>query len=170
MNFDPDVANSSGFFKDPGTRLPLTGNEERVVKCELLDNGKLIWPQVRFSDGTQGRIVFRLWTAEEKVLYRKYRGIGAFAEKEKLIKERTHPQVVREDGVEIDTYAHFTDDGQSTPAQSTLDFIKRCDTWLGPWDFDGILYDLLQKKGDRGYRPVPRCLVPQEDRKRLGIS
>lgn len=182
MQIDTEVANSNGYFKDPGTRQPLTGMEERVVKCELLPNGKLIWPQIKFSDGTQGKIVYKLWNAEEKEIYKRYRNNGKpavvpaparveplrhaesvrapevtekWTDRRVLSGELTHPQVDYEN---------------STPSASTLRCISECDEWLGPWEFDGILYEQLRKKGDKAINFVPRCLIPEKDRRRFGME
>lgn len=188
MAVDPEVANSNGFFKDPGTRQPLTGAEERVVKCELLPNGKLVWPQVRFSDGTQGKIVFKLWTAEEKETYKRYRNVGKSEPVHKAAAEPVLVEPLRVAGAvqaaQPEVTEEWTDSrvlsgelthpqvdyANSTPSASTLRCIAECDEWLGPWEFDGTLYEQLRKKGDRAINFVPRCLIPEKDRRRLGME
>lgn len=162
---DSEVANSNGFFKDPATRQDLTGNERRVVECSIDDNGKLIWPQVQFSDGSVGKIVFRLWTAEEKTVYKRYRQLGKERAPKAVepVQEGGHPQVDETD--EDIEYGQ----GGSVPAASTLEYIKSCDWHLGVWMFDGITFDLLGKKNARSYMPVARSVIPMEERRRLNI-
>ena len=76
MSYDPEVANSSGFFKDPVTKEDLSVDTPRVVLCKL-ENGKFTWPCVLCSDGTQLlKIVYKYFTDEEKLLYKQYRGYG----------------------------------------------------------------------------------------------
>lgn len=165
MKFDPEVANSNGFFKDPKTRLPLTGNEKRIIQCSIDDSGKLIWPQVQFSDGSVGKIVYKLWTAEEKAIYKQYRSnskqrITPVQEEEKEI-QGTHPQVEAAN-VSMPVLG-------SAPAGSTLAWIRNCDRVYGVWLFEGVVYDLLGMKGYSGYQPIARSLIPREDRERLNI-
>ena len=188
-NFDPEVANSNGFFKDPKTKVDLTGKEKRVIQCSIDDTGKLIWPQVQFSDGSVGKIVYKLWTNEEKAIYKQYRANGKVRIKpEKPIDKHaddaddaddtddTEVTEVTEVTEQIDegTHSHVEvykePSGESTPASSTLDYIKKCNEHLGIWIFEGVLYDLLSVKGSRNYTPIPRSLIPKEERERLRIS
>lgn len=151
MPFDPEVANSSGFFKDPVTKQDLTGNEPRVVDCAIDSTGSLVWPQIRMSDGSVGRIVYRLWTEQEKAIYKIYReGIKAKAElatHSQVTPARTHSQV----GVTAEQY------------------ISVCDCTYGVWMMDGIVYELLGKRSMGTYMPVPRSSIPYEDRERIGV-
>ena len=184
-NFDPEVANSNGFFKDPKTKADLTGKEKRVIQCSIDDTGKLIWPQVQFSDGSVGKIVYKLWTNEEKAIYKQYRANGkARIKPEKSIAKHvevteqtdggTHSHVEVTEQTDGGTHSHVEvyekPSGESTPAGSTLDYIKKCNEHLGVWLFEGIIYDLLSVKGSRNYMPIPRSLIPKEERIRFRIS
>lgn len=173
MNYDPSVANSNGYFKDPVTKQDLTGNEPRVVQCAIEDSGKLIWPQVKFSDGSVGKIVYKLWTAEEKAIYKQYRSLS----KQKVPptkKEPAHSQM--EEKPSIQTEEVMLHDAMyekcskgSVASGAMLAYIKSCNEHLGVWEYDGITHDLLSVKGSNKYMPVPRVLIPKEDIERLGI-
>ena len=170
-NFDPEVANSSGFFKDPKTKADLTGQEKRVIQCSIDDTGKFIWPQVQFSDGSVGKIVYKLWTNEEKAIYKQYRANGKVRIKpEKPIDKHIEVTEQTDEGTHPHVEVYKEPSGESTPASSTLDYIKKCNEHLGIWIFEGVLYDLLSVKGSRNYTPIPRSLIPKEERERLRIS
>lgn len=166
-SFDPAVANSNGYFKDPGTRQDLTGNEPRVIKCSIDDTGKLIWPQVQFSDGSVGKIVYKLWTAEEKAIYKQYRENG----KQKIkpaVQKPVAGTIVHEESKPEAPVKEINYEG-SVPSGKMLAYIRNCDKVIGVWNWDGMLWDLLTVEGSRSYMPVARCLIPKEDRIRLGI-
>jgi hypothetical protein len=165
MTPDPEVANSNGFFKDPKTKLDLTGNEKRVIKCSIDDNGKLIWPQVQFSDGSVGKIVYKLWTAEEKAIYKQYRANGKQRIKPAPIKQVNTEHVVTHSQVE--NYKVST--SGSAISGNMLAYIRNCDVHLGVWIWDGTIYDLLSVKDSNSYKPVPRSIIPKEDKERLNI-
>lgn len=174
MKFDSRVANTSGFFKDPVTFEDLTGLEERVVKCSIDDSGKFIWPQIKFSDGSVGKIVYKLFTTEEKDIYKQYRGRGVCKhEVSKVDTDNSASTSTYKDGQEIYSgalsHSQVCYDG-ACASKKTLDYIKQCDTWLGVSLEDGVIHDLLAVKGSNSYEPVPRCLIPKEDRIRLGIG
>lgn len=163
-SFDPAVANSNGYFKDPGTRQDLTGNEPRVIKCSIDDTGKLIWPQVQFSDGSVGKIVYKLWTAEEKAIYKQYRENG-----KQRIKPAVSKPVVENSVQQPEAPVKEINYEGSVPSGKMLAYIRNCDKVIGVWNWDGMLWDLLTVEGSRSYMPVARCLIPKEDRIRLGI-
>ena len=170
-NFDPEVANSNGFFKDPKTKVDLTGKEKRVIQCSIDDTGKLIWPQVQFSDGSVGKIVYKLWTNEEKAIYKQYRANGkARIKPEKSVAKHAEVTEQTDSGTHPHVEVYEKPSGESTPAGSTLDYIKKCNEHLGVWLFEGIIYDLLSVKGSRNYTPIPRSLIPKEERIRFRIS
>lgn len=184
MTFDPEVANSNGYFKDPATKQLLTGNEKRVIQCAIEGSGKLIWPQVQFSDGSVGKIVYKLWTAEEKAIYRQYRELGKQRIKPvpvkqeppavPVIKEEHTVSVIKEEHtVPVIKEEHTQPQvkvGEGVASANMLAYIRNCDTHMGVWIMDGIIHDLLTVKGSKSYTPIARCLIPKEDRERLGIS
>ena len=175
MTFDLEVANSNGYFKDPATKQLLTGNEKRVIRCAIEDSGKLIWPQVQFSDGSIGKIVYKLWTAEEKAIYRQYRELGKQRIKPvpvkqeppvvPAIKEEHNVPIIKEELTQLQVKV-----GEGVASANMLAYIRNCDTHMGVWIMDGIIHDLLTVKGSKSYAPIARCLIPKEDRERLGIS
>lgn len=156
-----DCTKSGAYFKDPGTLQLLTGNEPREVECRLTDEGKFVWPQIKLSDGTLGKIVSSLWTAEEKAIYKQYRAKGPSVKKERKPVEHKESEVapVKEPNYE-----------GSVASGKLLAFIRNCDKVIGVWNWDGMLWDLLTVEGSRSYTPVARCLIPKEDRIRLNIS
>lgn len=162
---DPRWQTSEGtYFKDPCSGADLTPATERVKKCELTNEGKFIWPRVLVNDGEEVKIAFRLFTNEEKQVYRQYRNRG------KEI-HGAHSHV--EEG-EAYTKPVYTPKPSlpvlgSAPAGSTLAWIRNCDKVYGVWLFDNITYDLLGMEGYSGYQPIARSLIPREDRERLNI-
>lgn len=171
MTFDPEVANSGGFFKDPKTKVDLTGQEKRVIQCSIDNTGKFVWPQVQFSDGSVGKIVYKLWTNEEKAIYKQYRANGKVRIKpEKPAIKQVKVTEQTDEGTHSHVEAYKEPSGESVPAGSTLSYIKKCDEHLGVWIFEGVLYDLLSVKGSHSYMPIPRSLIPKEERVRFRIS
>lgn len=165
MNFDPEVANSGGFFKDPVTKQWLTGNEPRVVEGHIDEKGKYVVPQIKLSDGSTGKLVFRFWSKKEKELYDIYRK-GAKAKKE--MQQKEEPQQQQQ---EVVTHSHVEQDkyGPDAASKTVLDVIKKSNISYGVWIFDTIKYDLLGVSGNKSYTPVPRSIIPVEDKLRLRI-
>ena len=130
--YDKEVANSSGFFKDPVTKVPLTGREPRVIQCTLTETGSLVWPQIKASDGSFIRLTYALWTDEEKQIYKKYRNKDAV--------QSAHSQVV---------YTRHADMA-----------VAACDTLIGVWFFNGRKYYILSVKGKYGYCVVAENKLP----------
>ena len=166
---DNDFTKGGAYFKDPGTLQLLTGNEPREVECHLTGDGKFVWPQIKLSNGTVGKLVYSLWTAEEKATYKQYRAKGPSAKKEK--------SAVRKESIITDTSdteepvkAKEPNYTGSTASGKMLAYIRNCDKVLGTWNMDGTIHDLLTIEGSNSYMPVPRCLIPKEDRIRLNIS
>lgn len=169
--FDSRWQTSEGtYFKDPGSGADLSPATERVKKCELTVEGKFIWPRVLVNGGEEVKIAFRLFTNEEKQIYKQYRNRG------KEIHEHSHVESVHvnvEEG-EAHTKSAYTSRPSlpvldSAPAGSTLAWIRNCDKVYGVWLFDNVTYDLLGMEGYSGYQPIARSLIPREDRERLNI-
>lgn len=163
--FDSRWQTSEGtYFKDPGSGADLTPATERVKKCKLTNEGKFIWPRVLVNGGEEVKIAFRLFTDEEKQIYRQYRNRG------KEI-QRAHSHV-EEDKLQAKS-AYIPKPSLpvlgSAPAGSTLAWIRNCDKVYGVWLFDNVTYDLLGMEGYSGYQPIARSLIPREDRERLNI-
>jgi hypothetical protein len=189
MGFDPAYANSSGYFRDPGTGEELSSDMPRSVEAALVD-GKLIWPRVRVSTGEDVKIVFKYFTPEEKALYNEYRGRGSSEPKApRQSKSKGTPQLDPNTGeivyvqdeseaeepkqpvkqfdpeaAEVE-YAEQADP-VSTPA--TQELIASCDHILGCSRIAGITYALLTKdKQPNKIYHVPRSLIKEEDMRRL---
>lgn len=167
MGYNPDCQIAGGmYFRDPVTMQDLTVGTPRTLSPAIDDTGPFRWPTVKSSDGRDIKIVFRLFTDYEKACYKAYRqrGKAKAVEKPAHIKEEavkgTHPQV--------ETCVRVS--GESVPSAVTLAYVRNCDMYLGVWIFEDQVYDLLTVKGSRGYMPVHRSLIPEEDRERLGIG
>lgn len=163
--FDSRWQTSEGtYFKDPGSGADLSPATERMKKCELTIEGKFIWPRVLVNNGEEVKIAFRLFTDEEKQIYRQYRNRGRVqASNQEKTREiqgaHSHVEVAK---VSMPVLG-------SAPAGSTLAWIRNCDKVYGVWLFDNVTYDLLGMEGYSGYQPIARSLIPREDRERLNI-
>lgn len=170
--FDSRWQTSEGtYFKDPGSGADLSPATERVKKCELTAEGKFIWPRVLVNGGEEVKIAFRLFTSEEKQIYKQYRNRGKEIHEAHSHVESTHINV--EEG-EVHTKPAYAPRPSlpvlgSAPAGSTLAWIRNCDKVYGVWLFDNVTYDLLGMEGYSGYQPIARSLIPREDRERLNI-
>lgn len=193
-SYDPAYANSSGYFKDPGTGEDLSVDMSRSVVCELRD-GKFIWPQVTVSTGESVKIVYKYFTDEEKNLYKEYRGRGSGsstprAPRQVKKKGEAHldpetgevvydepeesapaPRPVRQKQEYNDPASaevEFVDDGESVASESTKELIASCDRIIGCSQIAGITYALLIKDSNK-YKiyHVPRRLLSASDIERL---
>lgn len=172
MQKDTDCIKSGAYYKDPGTKELLTGHEERAVQCCISEAGKFIWPQVKFSNGSTGKILYSLWTSEEKEIYKQYRSGGASkvaAAKQQVHTELAVKQLIQEKPF-VHQYgaAHYQVD-ESIASGNTLEYINKCNEHLGTWIFENKIYDLLTIKGTNAYIPIPRALIPLSARERLHI-
>ncbi len=192
MGFDPAYANSSGYFKDPGTGEDLSVDMERSVPCELRD-GKFIWPQVTVSTGESVKIVYKYFTDEEKQLYKEYRGRGSGsftprAPRQKKGEAHLDPvtgEVVYDEPEEstpaprpvrqkqeyndpANAEVEFVDDGEAVASENTKELIASCDRIIGCSQIAGITYALLTKNSNK-YKVyhVPRALLTSADMERL---
>ena len=164
MQKDSDCIKSGAYYKDPGTKELLTGREERAIQCCISDEGKFIWPQVKFSNGSSGKILYSLWTTEEKEIYKQYRS-GGTAKKQQVVAKPAEQQV----RITVHQYEGAAHSQESVPSGNTLEYISKCNEHLGVWIFENQLYDLLTIKGTNAYVPVPRALIPSAARERLHI-
>ena len=168
-----ECKNSNGYFKDPVTFEDLSAAMPRVVECSIDGTGKFIWPQVKFSDGSQGKIVYKYFTEEEKDTYKKYRLLGkdkqALRQEAVKVSEPVHVSTVNSDG-ESKVVHTFKVSTSSVVSGTTLDYIRRCDKSMGVWQWDGVLYDLLSEAGGNKYIPVARSLIPMSERQRLNLG
>ena len=192
-SYDPAYANSSGYFKDPGTGEDLSVDMERSVQCELR-NGKFIWPQVTVSTGESVKIVYKYFTDEEKQLYKEYRGRGSSEPRQprapKKQKGEGHldpetgevvydeveeaapaPRPVKQkQGYDDPASAEveFVGNEESTASENTRELIASCDRIIGCSQIAGITYALLTKDTAHGkVYHIPRALLTSADMERL---
>jgi len=186
---DPRFGNSSGYFKDPVSGEDLSPDTERVVKCEITEDGKFVWPQVLQSDGDRTlKIVYKLFTEEEKELYKQYRGRPAgsgtrrrspSSQAPKYKTEET-PVYTEEPGPEgmtgkrcvvfpdKDEYVSLEKyDPESAVTPQTLALIAECDQCLGISNIGGLRYAMLSKRGSNKVYHIPRSLVPDSEFERI---
>lgn len=156
MKYDTSVANSNGYFKDPVTKQDLSASMPRVIKADIEDSGRFIWPQVQVSDGTVVKIVYKYFTEEEKQIYKQYRTLGkskvhvyAPVVKEQVIKASP---VIGHSQVKYDTAA-------ACSVQSAA-LIKECEM-IGTEQIAGLTYAKLIKDNPNKIYYVPRALVKE---------
>ena len=192
MGFDPAYANSSGYFKDPGTGEDLSPDMPRSVEAALVD-GKLIWPRVRVSTGEDVKIVFKYFTPEEKQLYNEYRGRGSGSSTprqprqkkgeahldpvtgevvyENPVVESAKPKTVAVKTFHVDPASYeieYVGGEESTASENTKQLIAECDRIIGVSQIAGISYALLMKdKAPGKVFHVPRALLTNSDVERL---
>lgn len=189
-SYDPAYANSSGYFKDPGTGEDLSVDMPRSVECELRD-GKFIWPQVTVSTGESVKIVYKYFTDEEKQLYKEYRGRGSSEPRQPRVSKKKgtphldpatgevvydEPEEEAKAAVPV-THKHVqqTDPAnaevefvEGTASANTKELIASCDRILGCSQIAGITYALLVKDNNTSkVYHVPRALLTEEDMRRL---
>lgn len=179
MKFNPQYQTSEGtWFKDPVTEQDLSSATPRDVPVALTPEGKFIWPKVTLQDGQLVKIAFRLFTDEERTVYKMYRSKGKTAV---VVKQdsgaHSHVGTTSTDNIRSNyveqkqepprTTAKHTEPG--TPSATTIKCLSDCDCTFGVWQFDGILYEMVGKRGTASYTPIPRSIIPREHRERLGI-
>lgn len=157
MAVDPKYGNSSGYFRDPTNDQDFSVSTPRIIPCELKD-GKFVWPQVALSDGSAlVKIVYKLFTEEEKDLYKQYRGRSSSGEpKVKPTKQEVQEQPERvEQNLEVIKF-----DSESVMSSSMLDVIEKCDTLIGVTQIAGLTYVLLCERSNlnKVYH-IPRGLI-----------
>lgn len=191
-SYDPAYANSSGYFKDPGTGEDLSPDMSRSVEAALVD-GKFIWPQVTVSTGESVKIVYKYFTDEEKQLYKEYRGRGSGSSTPRQprqkkgeahldpvtgevvydnpVVESAKPKTVAVKTVHVDPADYeveYIGNEESTASASTKQLIAECDRIIGVCQIASISYALLMKdKAPGKVFHVPRALLTSTDMERL---
>lgn len=189
-SYDPAYANSSGYFKDPGTGEELSVDMPRSVECELRD-GKFIWPQVEVSTGESVKIVYKYFTDEEKQLYKEYRGRGSsepraprqprapknkgtphldpatgevvYDEPEETVTSKRVEPTMPDTNKEVE----FIGTEDCAASANTKELIASCTRLIGVSRIAGLSYALLTKdEGNKIYH-VPHALLSEEDIRRL---
>lgn len=167
-------ANSNGYFKDPLTGDWLTGLEPRSVAISITDTGSLVWPEVKISDGSSVKIVYKLWTDEEKQIYKQYRSTP---KKHKPTVSKTVKKgddyPVKPVGATLMDYDagevyHCEYDYEAAASANAKQLIDSCEELLDVVQIAGLTYARMLKIGDRKkIYCVPRALITDEQMRRL---
>lgn len=173
-SYDPEVANSSGYFKDPITKEDLSVDTPRVVPCSF-ENGKFTWPRVASSDGNQLlKIVFKYFTDEEKALYNAYRGRPSGGEprqhkpkEPKQVQEVKKPEQEEQVTLRSEPEIVVKHSEESCASADTLILLAQCNTSYGVSFINGIMYGLVGKRGDNKIHHIPRSCIPDAEWDRL---
>lgn len=170
MKFNPEYQTSEGtWFKDPVTKADLTSATPRDVQVSLTPEGKFIWPKVTLQDGQLVKIAFRLFTDEERTVYKMYRSKGKSTPKPaQEAGAHSHVETPSTNTIQTTVVIHKHIEA-GTPSATTIKCLSDCDCTFGVWNFDGTIYEMVGKRGTASYTPVPRSLIPREHRERLGI-
>lgn len=166
MAVDPQYGNSSGYFRDPTNGEDLSVDTPRAVPCSF-ENGKFTWPMVLTSDGEQLiKIVYKLFTDEEKDLYKAYRGRSGSSSGHSQVRTKREPKPKAEPKSEepIQVIKH---DPDSAVTLKTLETLAQCDRLYGISQIAGITYVLCGSYGSSAVHHIPRALVPDEEFDRL---
>ena len=176
MIIDSAYGNSSGYFRDPTNGEDLTVDTPRIIQCELKD-GKFVWPQVAAADGSRLlKIVYKLFTDEEKELYKQYRGRSSSGEprpkreprEHKEPKESKEPKInVEEQAVSDEPIEVVKYNEQSAMSANTAEVIASCDQFLGCSQITGLTYVLLGRRGSNKVYHIPRAIIPDNEFARL---
>lgn len=165
MAVDPRYGNSSGYFKDPTNDEDFSVDTPRAVSCSF-ENGKFTWPLVLTSDGEQLlKIVFRLFTPEEKELYNAYRGrspSGSTRKPRESKVSKPKPEPVPEEPVQVVKHSD-----ESVATIKTLETLAQCDRIYGVSQIAGITYVLCGSYGSNVVHHIPRSIVPDDEFDRL---
>ena len=166
-----EVKNSSGYFKDPVTFEDLSADMPREVVCSVTDEGKFIWPQVRVSDGSLVKIVYKYFTDEEKQLYKEYRSHDGKRTVTRTKKQRSFNLSTEEKPVEQTSDEPAIDevvyDEDAAASQKALALIACCDRILGCSKVSNVTYALLTCNGSNKTYYVPRALISNDEMYRL---
>lgn len=181
-----EYKNSNGYFKDPVTFEDLSPDTPRVVQCSIDPSGKFIWPQVAVSNGDIVKIVYKLFTDEEKDLYKQYRGRGTGESKLRAPRQvKKEMQLDPQTGELVEVTVEKPKsvkpvkqqsvvgyDVEAVASAQTLAVIANCDKLIGINQMAGITYALLCAGDSHKIYHVPRALISDADMSRLcaGVS
>lgn len=167
--YDPEVANSSGYFKDPITKEDLSVDMPRVSEPTMEE---WTWPLVTASDGSQIKIVYAYFTDFEKQCYKAYRARGSASSSgtPKEPKPKADKPAVK---AEHKPVVKPLDDDEDEPGEiaisaDTAMIIANCDKMLGVNQIAGITYALLIRSNNpHTIYHIPQSLIKEEDMYRL---
>lgn len=166
-----EVKNSSGYFKDPVTFEDLSVAMPREVVCSVTEEGRFVWPQVRVSDGSLVKIVYKYFTDEEKQLYKEYRSHDGKRTVTRTKKQKSFNLSTEEQPVILEASDDVADeivyDEDAAASQKSLALIACCDRILGVSKVCNVTYALLICKGSNKTYYVPRALISNDEMYRL---
>ena len=163
--YDPEVANSSGYFKDPVTKEDLSVDMPRAAEPTMEE---WTWPLVTASDGTQIKIVYAYFTDFEKQCYKAYRARGSASSSSapKEPKPKADKPAVKKDKPVVKPIED--EPGEAVISEDDRMIVANCDKLIGTNQIAGITYALLIRNSNPSViYHVPRCLINDEDMYRL---
>lgn len=172
--YDPEVANSSGYFKDPVTKEDLSVSMPRVVEPTMEE---WTWPLVTASDGTQIKIVYAYFTDFEKQCYKAYRARGSASSsgEPRVVKSKEPKPKVDKPAVKTELKSivkplddETVEEGPISVSEDTALIIANCDKLIGVTQMAGVTYVLLARSNKpHTIYHIPRSLINDEDMYRL---
>lgn len=167
MAVDPAYGNSSGYFRDPVSGEDLSADTPRVIPCSF-ENGKFTWPCVMRSDGEALlKITYKLFTEEEKGLYKAYRGGSPSGTR--MPRKQKDPDIVgmatkkeARNVVPIAERSLVKYDDESAMIDKTAEVLVECDTLVALVQVSGLTYALVTKKDSNVVHYIPRKLIPDD--------
>ena len=165
-----EVKNSSGYFKDPVTFKDFSVDTPRMVKCALSAENKFTWPMVATSNGDLVKIVYKFFTDEEKLLYKKYRGYDTSKPlRTRSSKPKPSAVTMTRQGDEQDSIQTYEVEDMSYTAIciGSERLIAECDKYIGSQFCSGITYALLKKANNNVIYWIPRALISEQEIIRL---
>lgn len=158
--------------KDPVTGEPYTVDTPRVIAASVSDNGKFIWPQVVTADGNKVKLLYHIWTEQEKQIYKDKRKADKIKQLEHEVKPEAKTITVRESTIInrpvtrakpiADDYCYWT-----AASATTQNIIKKCNAYAGTWNCGGLVYAMLTVRGSNTVYHVPKSVIAPDDLNRL---
>ena len=157
-------ANSNGYFKNPVTGEWLSGLEERATKAAI-EGTKFIWPTV-LCGNSEYRIVYKIFSQEEKELYKKYRAIN----KNKFREQKTNGNICTGENETSNNFSNSDSESEDivvAESATAKAYIAICDQLIGVCNIGGLSYAIITADKGRHNYYVPNQLITTEQRRRL---
>lgn len=158
-----EVKNNEGYFKDPYTFEDFSSSTPRINQCHVTDEGKFVWPRIRLSDGSEAKIVFRFFTAEEKAIYKEYRQHDGKRKASRKPKQEQQTVVTESKSTEHKP-ADYSGCAASKYSQDT---IAKSDRIIGVSNICGVMYALCTVSGTNQIAYIPRASITDEQMYKL---
>ena len=155
-----EVKNNEGYFKDPYTFEDFSSDTPRINQCQVTDEGKFVWPRIRLSDGSEAKIVFRFFTAEEKQIYKEYRSHDGKRKASRKPKQET--QSATTEPAEHKPVKHEVDYSGCAASKYSEETVAKSDKILGVSNICGVLYALVTVSGTNQIAYIPRSSITDE--------